>query len=163
MRAIDYLPYHFFVWSQHSALGQWIIKGTWIFPILETIHIMAFSILLGTMIITDLRLMGLGLRRTASQQVTRELEPWTLVSLGVTVITGYFMFCSEAIRLCVSGPFCWKMLFFGIAILIHFTVRWKTAMKGIGRHLWIGKVVGALSLCSWFMVALAGRGIAFLP
>jgi hypothetical protein len=163
MRAIDYLPYHFFLWAQHSLIGEWIASTTWVFAIMETIHIMSFSILLGTMIVTDLRLLGLGLRSSIIQQIARELAPWTLVSLAVTVISGACMFCSEALRLCVSGPFCYKMLFFGIAILIHFTIYWRAAFKGVGSHIWFGKIAATLSLCSWFLVALAGRGIAFLP
>lgn len=163
MHAVDFLSYHFFVWCQHSLLGAWIAQATWAFPILETIHIMAFSTLLGTMIIADLRLLGFGMRRTAIRQLAGELEPWTLVALLVTMITGLCLFSSEAIRLCVSGPFFDKMVFFIIAIVIHFTIHWKAVFKGVERHLWIGKLAGGLSLCSWFLVALAGRGIAFLP
>ena len=162
MQPIDYLPYHFFVLCQNSAIGTWIKEATWIFAIMETIHIMGLSVLLGTTLVVDLRLLGFGLRRTSPSQVAHELEPWLWGTLIVVVGTGTCLFLSEAVRLAVSSPFFYKMIFFTIAILVHFTIHWRATSKKAIDGSMFGKVAACLSLISWLSVALAGRAIAFL-
>jgi len=105
---------------------------------------------------------GSGLRLTPVPQIARELEPWTLCALGVTVVTGACLFLSEAVRLSISEPFFYKMILFTLAILIHFTIHWKASMRGESQGAWFGKIAACLSLCSWLGVAMAGRAIAFL-
>jgi hypothetical protein len=162
MHAIDFLPYHFFVSCQNSFIGNWIKEATWIFAIIETIHIMGLSVLLGTTLVVDLRLLGFGLRRSTASQVSHELEPWTMATLIVVVGTGVCLYMSEAVRLSVSGPFFYKMIFFTIAILLHFTIHWRATSKNAIDGSTFGKVAACLSLVSWLSVALAGRAIAFL-
>jgi len=162
LHPIDFLPYHFFVWCGHTAIGLWVKETTWVFPIIETIHLMCLSIVLGTTIMVDLRLLGLGLHRSPTAQVARELEPWMLGALGMTVLTGAFLFMSESIRLSVSGPFFVKMMFFALALLVHFTIHWKATAPSTSDGAWFGKVAACLSLMCWFGVALSGRAIAFL-
>jgi hypothetical protein len=123
---------------------------------------MALTIILGTALLVDLRLLGVILRRTETAQIARELEPWTCAALFVVVCTGICMYLSEAVRLSISGPFFYKMVFFSIAILLHFTIHWKATSRIAIEGSRLGKVAAFLSLISWFSVALAGRAIAFL-
>jgi uncharacterized protein DUF6644 len=162
MRLLNLLPLSFFLWCENMPLGLWIRKATWVFAIIETIHIMALAVLLGTMIVVDLRLLGFGMRRQSTAEVARLLAPWTWGSLVVMVLTGVSLFTSEAVRLSRSAPFAYKMLFLALAITAHFTIHSRATTVGIREGAGFGKVAACLSIIFWLGVALAGRAIAFL-
>ena len=161
LHPIDFLPYHFFVWCGRTSIGLWVKQTTFVFPIIETLHLMCLSVVLGTTIMVDLRLLGFGLRRSPTPQIARELEPWMLGAVIMTALTGAMLFTSESIRLSVSGPFLYKMMFFVLALLVHFTIHWK-ATTSVREGALLGKVAACVSLLCWFGVALSGRAIAFL-
>ena len=123
---------------------------------------MALGMLIGTLVIVDLRLLGFGMRRQTVPQLVRFLGPWTLLGVASMVITGVPLFMSEAVKLSASSPFFYKMIFLICAVTLHFTLHRKvtasTASEGSG----LGKLAACLSLMCWLGVALAGRAIAFL-
>ena len=93
-----FLPSSFFQWCEASFLGHWIKYSRWDFAILETFHIIGITVLLGSVIAVDVRLLGLGLRHLSTQQLAEELEPWSRAALAFTIITGIPMFLSEAVE-----------------------------------------------------------------
>ena len=54
---IRFLPAAFFAWCHDSAISEWINDSTWAFAIIETFHILALTVLLGTIVALDLRLL----------------------------------------------------------------------------------------------------------
>lgn len=162
MQLIHFLPLAFFRWCENEFIGNWIKESTWVFAIVETIHIMALAMLLGTIFIVDIRLLGFGMRRQSPAQLAKDLAPWTLTGIALMILTGIPLFLSEATRLSSSGPFCFKMVFLVLALLIHFTIYRRATQPGSRQHEGINRLAGCLSLICWFGVALAGRAIAFL-
>lgn len=152
----------FFIWCENTQLALWIKGTTWVFAIIETIHIIGLALLLGTMLIVDLRLLGVGMRKQATADLASELAPWIWVGLAVMILTGIPMFMSEAVRLYGSTPFLIKMVFLFFALLFHFTLHRKATASKV-ETAWQGKVAACVSLTCWLGVALAGRVIAFLP
>jgi hypothetical protein len=128
----------------------------------ETFHIMALGMLIGTLLIVDLRLLGFGMRRQSVAQVARTLAPWTLLSVALMIITGVLLFMSEAVRLSKSSPFLFKMIFLFCAVTLHFTLHRKAIASSTGQASGLGRLAATLSLMCWLGVALAGRAIAFL-
>jgi hypothetical protein len=123
---------------------------------------MALAVLLGTLIMVDLRLLGFGLIRQSPSYLSQLMAPWTYGSLAVMVITGVSLFVAEANRLSQSGPFAFKMLLLILAVGTHFTVRAHVTRDGATLGSRLPKVVACLSIVFWFGVALAGRAIPFL-
>jgi hypothetical protein len=123
---------------------------------------MALGMLIGTLVIVDLRLLGFGMRRQSVSQLAGFLGPWTLLGVASMIVTGIPLFMSEAVKLSASSPFFYKMIFLVCAVTLHFTLHRKaiasSPMKGSG----LGKLAACLSLICWLGVALAGRAIAFL-
>src|SRR5271169_5347475 len=111
MTFLHFLPLAFFRWSEATWPGSWIKEATWVFAITETIHIMVVAVFLGTIIVVDLRVLGFGLRRIPTPRLERDLRPWTLTSFALMVMTGVTLYMSEAVRLCQSIPFFYKMVF----------------------------------------------------
>jgi len=156
------LPRAFFVFCENTWPGSLLVKSQWGFAIVETFHIMALGMLLGTLAIVDVRLLGFGMRRQTPAQLYEDLAPWTWLGIVLMVCTGVPLFMSEAQRLSGSGPFFYKMVFLSLALITHFTLHRKFTLSGatVGSNL--GKFAGCLSLLCWLGVALAGRAIAFI-
>jgi uncharacterized membrane protein len=119
-------------------------------------------VLLGSFLIVDLRLLGLGLRQQSVAEVAKQFGPWSWLAFAVMVSTGIPMYLSEAIRLSSNMPFFFKMLFLSLAILFHVTVHRMATRSRANTSMMLSKVAACLSLFCWLAVALAGRAIAFL-
>jgi uncharacterized protein DUF6644 len=155
------LSQSFFEWCESSLLGHWIKYSKWDFAILETFHIIGIVVLLGSTLVVDLRLLGFGLKRLSTAELSAELAPWTRASLAFMLVTGVPMFLSEAVRLSFSAPFFFKMILLSLALIIHFTIRRRAIRLGANEDTGFGKLAAYLSLVSWLSVALAGRAIAY--
>jgi len=156
------LPDWFFALCENSWLGGWFKHAQWFFAIDETFHIMALGMLIGTLVIVDLRLLGFGMRRQSVAQLARYLGSWTLFGVASMIVTGVPLFMSEAVKLSRSTPFFYKMIFLTFAITLHFTLHRKAIASSTGEGSGLGKLAACLSLMCWLGVALAGRAIAFL-
>ena len=161
-RIIYLIPYSFFEWCESTLLGHWIAQSKYLFAIFETLHIMALAVLLGSMLVVDMNLLGLGRQWTSPGELTKALGPWTWSSLAVMVSTGVPLLLSEATRMSRSAPFYYKMLFLLLAIAGHITIHRRAVGSRSDESMWLGKLAACVSLICWFGVALAGRAIAFL-
>ena len=152
----------FFEWCEATAIGQTIRESLWLFPVIESIHLLGLAMIGGAVLVVDLRLFGLALWNHPVAPLARNAHPWLVGSLAVMLTTGIMLFLSESIRCYYSPPFWTKMEFLLVAILFTFTVRRKVALadeKRVG-PIW-GRVVAFVSLALWFGVGFSGRWIAF--
>jgi hypothetical protein len=156
------LPSWFFWQCENTWPGVWFKHAQWFFAVDETFHIMALGMLIGTLVIVDLRLLGFGMRRQSVPELAGYLGPWTLLGVAAMIITGVPLFMSEAVKLSNSSPFFFKMIFLCCAATLHFTLHRKAISSSTTKGSWLGKLAACLSLMCWLSVALAGRAIAFL-
>jgi hypothetical protein len=145
-------------WADKSWLGTAVRDNVLAFPILETFHLLSLAILLGTVLIVNLRAFGLGARRSSYAQVAAELEPWMVVSLVVLIVTGIPMAMSEPMKCYESWSFPIKMILIVVAVVWHFTVQRRWTRPGAER----GKVAAALSIVLWTAIGAAGKGIPYV-
>ena len=153
---------HFFAWCEHSAVGGAIRSSNWLFPVIEAFHLLGLAVIGGAVLVVDLRLFGIGLRRQPVAQLARDAQPWLIASLMVMVATGSLMFMSEAIK-CYYHPAFWvKMTSLFLAIVFTFTVHKKVVMEDEARMgpLW-SKLVALVSVVLWSGVGIGGRWIGF--
>ena len=152
----------FFQWCENTPVGHAIRSSLWLFPVIESFHLLALALIGGAVLVVDLRLLGFGLRRQPVARLAREAQPWLVGGLFVMVSSGILLFTSEAIK-CYYNPAFWtKMTFLLPAIVFTFTVRRKVAAAdetGV-RPLW-GKLVALVSVTLWSVVGAAGRWIGF--
>ena len=156
---MDLLPY--FEWIEATALGNAIRQSLWLFPVIEAVHLLGLSVLGGSVLIVDLRMLGAGLRNHAISQIARDARPWFVGALVIMLLTGWALFTSEAIKCYYNFSFWVKITTLPVAIVFAFLVRDRIA-GGAGMNATIlTRVVGLLSIALWFTVAAAGRWIGF--
>ena len=154
-------------WLEQSAVGAAVRQSLWLFPAIETVHLLGITVLVGTVAAFDLRLLGWALRRTLVSELARRLLPWTWVGFGLQIVTGGLLFSSEAAKMYVNPAFRLKMLLICLAgaqaLIFHFVA---------GRNLadWderntvpmAARIGGLVSILLWIGVVAAGRWIGFI-
>src|SRR5712692_1142414 len=113
----------FFQWCEASMVGRAIRLSPWAFAVIESVHLLGLAAIGGAVLIVDMRLLGLGLRRQPVAEVARDAQPWLVGSLAVMVTTGVLLFLSESIKCYYSTPFRLKMTSLLLATVFTFTVR----------------------------------------
>jgi len=136
------------------------IKQSWLFPVIQSVHIIGLTMLVGTICLIDLRLLGVGVRGQAVSNLAAALAPWTSGGLMTVLATGPLLFGADLTRYVNNPAFVLKMGFLGAALAAHFTlhrsaVRDEAPLKPARQ-----KFVAVLSLILWSSVVLAGRAIA---
>ena len=154
-------------WLDQTAVGSTIRQSLWLFPAIETVHLLGMAALVGTITVLDLRLLGWVMpERRVSQMATR-LLPWAWLGFGVQVVTGALLFSSEAVKIYGNPAFRLKMLFLllaGVQALIFQTVvsRKLPAWDERPSLPVIAKVMGMVSILLWMAIVTAGRFIGFV-
>jgi hypothetical protein len=147
---------------ENSPLGQTIRGSTWLFPVIESFHLVGLTVIGGAILIVDMRLMGLGLRGHRVAHLARDLQPWLVASLALMLITGLLLFVSEAVKCYYSSAFWWKMTFLFLAITYTFTIRRRvTAAEESSVDPYWRRLAGVVSLVLWSGVGIGGRWIGF--
>ena len=152
----------FFQSLEASALGTAVRQSLWLFPVIECIHLLALSLLFGTVLAVDLRMLGFGLRSQPSSELARKLQPWMVGALSMSILTGIPMLLSEAVKCYYSPPFWYKMACLALATTFSFTMRRKVAHADPGRIApALVRLTALVSIALWFGVGFSGRWIAF--
>lgn len=147
---------------EFSAVGQVIKNSSWAFAVIESIHLLALAVIGGAVLVVDLRLLGLGLRRQTVAEVARDAQPVFVWALVVMFVTGSALFVSEAVKCYYSTPFWVKMTSLALAILFTFTIKRRvTLTENVTARPVLLKLVALVSLALWFGVGAGGRWIGF--
>ena|SRR5437867_9843301 len=152
----------FFRWADATWLGETIRGSRIYFPIIETFHLLALTLLFGAVIVLNLRLCRVIMKHQPIQQVAKDLSPWAFWSLVVILASGFMLFSSEAMKCYSSKPFQVKMVFLFSALIFHFTVHRRATRSNREPTLPWGSLIGAVNFVLWLGVGLGGRGIGFL-
>ncbi len=152
---------------EKTAVAHSMAGSSWLFPAVETIHLSAMVLLVGSITVFDLRLLGVAMRREPVSQLAERLLPCTWSAFGVMILTGTLLFSSDPVtKFCPNPAFRIKLLLVLLAGLnmsvFHFTIyrsvrKWDLAPS---TPLW-AKVVGSFSVLLWAGVVFAGRWIGF--
>jgi hypothetical protein len=135
-------------------------NNEWSFPLLEIIHIVGFAIAMGTIFMVDLRLIGIGMRRRLSSQLSKDLAPWTLGGLAAALMSGPLIFSSVPNMYMNNTSFQLKMGALLIALLYQYTIHRKVAFSDPSPI--VGALTGIVSVALWVSVVAGGIFIAFL-
>ncbi|MQA89274.1 MAG: hypothetical protein GEU90_03420 [Gemmatimonas sp.] len=151
----------FFEWCENTAIGETIRNSLWLFPVIEAVHLLALCLLGGSLLVVDLRMLGVGLKGQRISQVAGYARPFLIGSIVTLVCTGLLLFLSEAVKCYYNTSFWVKITTLPIALLLTFAVRDRFSLRKSFETSAMSRLLGAGSLTLWFVVAAAGRWIGF--
>lgn len=153
-------------WLEQTQAGASVRQSLWLFPAIETAHLLGMAAVLGTIGAVDLRLMGLAMKGQSASVLARRLLPWTWTAFAVQVVTGGLLFASEATRMFRNPAFRVKMLLIVLAglqaLLFHLTSRHRRGEAIEPTQRMRDAVAGFASMALWISVVAAGRWIGFI-
>ena len=142
-----------------TALSVSLRESLYVYPFIETGHVLAILIFVGLIAIFDLRMMEIALTTTPAALVSRRLLPWTAASFVFLIITGGLLFIAVPERTYHSVWFRLKiiLLLWGAANAFYYHRRLARGMAPDRHARW----AGGFSLLTWIAVVIASRMIAY--
>ena len=144
-----------------TALGTAVRESIYAFPLIEAVHLLGLCMLGGALLVVDLRMLGLGMTDRRISELARSARPWLLTGIAILIVTGIPLFLSEAIKAYFNASFWVKMTTLPFALAFTLLVRERVARNDEIETGTLSRVVGAVSIALWFVVAAAGRWIGY--
>lgn len=132
-------------------------------PIIQAFHLFGITLLLGSVVILNFRMLGIGLTEIPLEAVAKQVWSWGTAGLLLAMVSGLLVFIPDPARYAANTSFITKMCTLLVAVGFQYTfyrrvVRAEAASAVTHRHI----VIPVISLILWFGVGWAGRAIAFL-
>jgi hypothetical protein len=152
-------------WLQNLPFPTLIRESDWLFPTIETVHVLALVLVVGSISMVDLRLLGLANRSRPLSQVMAQALPWTWVAFVVAALAGSLLFSSKAVTYYSDLPFRIKMVCLVLAginmALFHRFTHRRLGRSDAGAPPAAARLAGGVSLLLWIVIVGAGRWIGF--
>ena len=154
-------------WLEARPFATAIAESEWLFPALEVVHVVALTLVVGSIAVLDLRLLGVSRKNYGVLQLSAQTLPWTWAAFSIAAISGVLLFSSAATSYIDNVPFRIKLLLILLAG-INMAVFHLTAFRHV--RSWdrelptpiAARVAGTLSLAFWICVVFLGRWIGFV-
>jgi hypothetical protein len=156
----------FLEWLGQTRRSVALLESLYFWPQLESAHVLMVALFLGTAAFNDLRLLGWGLTRVPTAEITGQLLRITRWAFLVMVITGVLIFYSNPVHYWHNVFFRIKLLLLAVAglniALFHGRIHRSVSQWG---HMALpprpARVAGLVSLLAWAGIVVAGRLIAY--
>jgi hypothetical protein len=156
----------FLEWLANTPWSIALHESLWVYPIIESVHVLTLCLFLGTTVMLDLRLLGWTMRRTRVSEVAAQLLPWTVIGFLVMVLSGSLLFYAIPVRTFQNIFFRIKvamLILSGLNVWVfHSTVFRKVAewdLDDVPPKR--ARRTAAVSLLLWAGIVVCGRMIAY--
>lgn len=154
-------PHALFEWLSQTAVSQAFNEAHYLFfGGFMAAHLVGIALLAGAFLLTDLRVLGIGVRAASPAQVARDLRPWLRVGLGIAVLSGTWLLVADPLKYYVNPAFRIKAALLVLAVLLqtllHRNVRQEQSQPASA------KIIAVLALLAWICTAAAGRIVGLL-
>jgi len=154
-------------WVQSTGFFT-ALRGSWyVYPIIMSTHLAGIALFGGMILATDLRLLGVAMRRRPVADVVGQLRPLKWVGLLIVATCGILMLGSKAEEYYYNAFFRTKLVILAM-IGVHALVFRSSVYRRAAEFDEAGKIPGraklaaALSLVLWTCMVIAGRGIGYI-
>jgi Family of unknown function (DUF6644) len=156
----------FCAWLDQTPLSQTIQTIGWIVPTVQTVHILAIAAVMASVLMIDLRLLGILGREQPVARVSGRFRPVIWWTLPILLASGMLMIIGEPVRSLENPIFQLKMALLVAAIIV--TLSYQVPL-GRDPEFWdltgsrrgIARIIAVLSLLLWVGIVFAGRWIAY--
>lgn len=151
----------FAIWLSETRLSIALTDSELAFPAIESLHVIAITLVFGSIAVVDLRLLGLASKRRDASELVASILPITWVAFGLAVVTGALLFVANPISYSANFYFLGKLVLLALAginmVLFHIFSHRHLATQGALAP----RLSGAASLTLWITVVVFGRWIGF--
>ena len=110
---------------QHAVWVETLATSRWLYGLVLVVHYFALFVCIGTIVLLDLRILGIADRNQALSALAEQLRPWTWIGFGSAAVSGFFLFATEAGDFAAATPFRGKMLIIVLAVLSAVAMEWR--------------------------------------
>lgn len=138
------------------------VGATWLFPLINSLHVLSVCFMLGALLMLDLRMAGLAATKYSVKQLCSDFLPWIWISFVIATATGTALFITRASAHILNPAFQWKLMLMLLAAANMLVFHWRSGKMATvltqvsGSPLWV-KISGISSLMLWLGTTLAGR------
>jgi hypothetical protein len=141
-------------------------ESLYMYPLVESTHVLFLLLFVGLTVVWDLRLLGLGFTSVPVSEMNDRVLPWVRAGFAVMVFTGILLFYGIPVRTYQSVWFRAKIIFLILAMLniwyFHARVQPKSGeWDAAARPPWSARRAGLASLVLWGLIIIFGRFIAY--
>jgi len=149
-----------------TSLAAEIRENEFAFPAIETVHVLAITLVVGSIAVLDLRLLGWASRDRPVSRLSADVLPVTWTAFGFAVLSGFLLFASNAPKYLENPYFRAKLALLALAglnmLVYQFLVsRDLAAWDAVGATPRAPRVAAGLSLLFWTGVVACGRWVGF--
>ena len=158
---MDLLP--FFEWLDTSILADIAKAYGGVFAVVQMFHLLALSLLGGTVLVSDLRLLGVVMKDVPSEVVIQNTQKWFSVALVILILSGLFQAAAVSMKLYYNEMFWAKMTGLAAGIVFVYAIRRPLLLRFDHDTInpWALRLIAVTSMTIWFTVAASGRWIGF--
>jgi hypothetical protein len=156
----------FLQWLADTPWSIALRESLYLWPLVESTHVLTLGLFVGTTVMLDLRLLGLAMRRVPVSDVTGRLLPWTRAGFAIMAATGLLLFFATPVRNYQNVFFRVKVILLVLAglnvWLFHGRVRRRVGewdLDAVTPR--AARVAAVVSLVAWSGVVVCGRLIAY--
>lgn len=154
-------------WLVATPFAEATVTSDYLFPLLESVHVIGVGLVIGTISMMDLRLLGWAWTRRTVREVADHMLPIAWAGFVVALLTGASMFVANATSYIENVFFQMKLVVLAIAginMLVFHRLTWRSIERWDQDHRppTAARIAGGVSLTSWTIVVFLGRWIGFV-
>jgi hypothetical protein len=134
----------------------------WVYGLVSVVHYSAVFVCVGTFVVRDWRILGIGTRNRPLSPLAAQLRPWTWIGFAAVVVSGFLLFAIQAAGFAAATPFRLKMLVVALAVVSALVIertarRWEQGGAPVTIRL-----VALLAIALWLAAILVSVEIPAL-
>jgi hypothetical protein len=159
--------FHYVQWLNANEYSIALRESQWMYPIIESVHVLTLTLFVGTSVLWDLRLMGVLLKPVPITETQERLVPWMMAGFVLMVLSGVVLFFGDPVRFYLNIFFRIKVVlllfaglnafFFHASAAGHDLKTWDLTPGTPFR----ARLAGSLSIVLWAGIITCGRMIAY--
>lgn len=154
-------------WLVQTPVAEATVNFEYLFPLLESIHVIGVGLVIGTIGLVDLRLLGWAWTQRPVRDVASHMLPIAWTGFAIAVLSGALMFVANATSYIENRLFLIKLVVLciaGLNMLVFHRLTWKSIDTWDTAHRppTAARSAGAVSLSCWIVVVFLGRWVGFV-
>ncbi|HEX4075002.1 MAG TPA: DUF6644 family protein [Candidatus Acidoferrales bacterium] len=147
---------HFFLWLQHTSFITWLSTSVVMATFIEVLHYFSLFLLVGSIVLVDLRVMGLAARKRNATELAQDLFPVMWAGLALNFLSGFILFLGDAAAFYYNWVFHIKLTVILVSVIFGIIVQANVRKWDRPTGIPIGaKVLALISLVLWIGSILA--------